>query len=40
MWDSHNDYPQSTGHGIGSYLSVQECNDEIANLTKQNEFIQ
>lgn len=25
VWDSHNDYPQSSGHGIGSYLSVQEC---------------
>lgn len=25
VWDSHNDYPQITGHGIGSFLSVQEC---------------
>lgn len=25
VWDSHTDYPQITGHGIGSYLSVYEC---------------
>lgn len=25
VWDAHNDYPQITGHGIGSFLSVQEC---------------
>lgn len=26
VWGSLNDYPQSTGHGIGAYLSVRECN--------------
>lgn len=29
VWDSHNDYPQITGHGIGSFLSVQECKLQI-----------
>lgn len=25
LWGDHNDYPHGTGHGIGSYLSVKEC---------------
>lgn len=25
VWGTHTDYPQSTGSGIGSFLSVQEC---------------
>lgn len=25
MWGSLQDYPQATGHGVGSYLSVEEC---------------
>lgn len=25
LWGAHYDYPQATGHGIGSFLSVREC---------------
>lgn len=25
LWGDHNDYPHGSGHGVGSYLSVKEC---------------
>lgn len=32
VWDSHTDYPQITGHGVGSYLSVYECKLFYSNI--------
>lgn len=26
VWGAHYDYPLATGHGIGSFLSIKECN--------------
>lgn len=31
VWDSLKDNPKITGHGVGSYLSVQECKFQILN---------
>lgn len=29
VWGDMNDYPHGTGHGIGSYLSVHECEFQL-----------
>lgn len=37
VWGFHNDYPQSTGHGIGSFLSIKECKiSQSFSFTFQN----
>ncbi|XP_031640663.1 xaa-Pro aminopeptidase 1 [Contarinia nasturtii] len=35
VWDSHTDYPQITGHGVGSFLSVQESPIKISYAESQ-----
>lgn len=35
VWDSHTDYPQITGHGIGQFLSVKECMSKFEGKNKK-----